>query len=124
MQFMQTLYSVGILSKFSKLYYFPLSLQYHGLLGLFYAVLTKHWGRAYCMTTPIGFTAHHISSCPPLTSLPWFCKNSTSCWEKVVMEMDLTLWGGLSPLLKEIREKLGWTEMLDPLATEKGAGGK
>lgn len=37
----------------------------------------------------------------PLTSLPWFCKNSTSCWEKVVMEIDLTLWGGLSPLLKQ-----------------------
>ncbi len=36
-----------------------------------------------------------------LTSLPWFCKNSTSCWEKVVMEIDLTLWGGLSPLLKQ-----------------------
>lgn len=37
--------------------------------------------------------------CLPLTSLPWFCKNSTSCWVKVVMEMDLTLWGGLRPLL-------------------------
>lgn len=36
-----------------------------------------------------------------LTSLPWFCKNSTSCWEKVVMEIDLTLWGGLSPLLQQ-----------------------
>lgn len=32
------------------------------------------------------------------TSLPWFWRNSTSCWEKVVMEIDLTLWGGLSPL--------------------------
>lgn len=36
---------------------------------------------------------------PPLASLPWFWRNSTSCWEKVVMEMDLTLWGGLRPLL-------------------------
>lgn len=34
-----------------------------------------------------------------LTSLPWFWRNSTSCWEKVVMEIDLTLWGGLRPLL-------------------------
>ena len=37
--------------------------------------------------------------CQSPTSLPWFCRNSTSCWEKVVMEMDLTLWGGLRPLL-------------------------
>lgn len=35
----------------------------------------------------------------PLTSLPWFWRKSTSCWEKVVMEMDLTLCGGLRPLL-------------------------
>lgn len=34
-----------------------------------------------------------------LTSLPWFWRNSTSCWEKVVMEIDLTLCGGLRPLL-------------------------
>lgn len=36
----------------------------------------------------------------PPTSLPCFCRNSISCCVKVVMEMDLTLWGGFSPRLQ------------------------
>lgn len=38
---------------------------------------------------------------PPLTSLPRACRKSTSASVKVVMEMDLTRWGGFSPRLRE-----------------------
>lgn len=41
------------------------------------------------------------------TSFPCFCRKSISCCVKVVMEMDLTLWGGFSPRLKTQRCRKG-----------------
>lgn len=46
----------------------------------------------------VGWGAQGLCSLS-LTSLPCACRNSTSASVNVVMEMDLTRWGGFSPRL-------------------------
>lgn len=73
----------------------------HAWFDVFFPTVKNWWPRLSVLSTNAKTSV--LFPTPngrmPLTSLPWFWRNSTSCCEKVVMEIDLTLWGGLRPLL-------------------------